>query len=721
MADIFGTPGPDTLIGTGDADRIRGFGGNDRIEGRDGADFLVGDDGDDEIIGGDGFDELFGGAGDDFLDGGPGFDRLSGGPGADRINGGDGGDGVDFGDSPVGVIVDLAVGAAFDGVSLDQLSSIEFVYGSSFGDQVFGSPGDDLIEGGGGNDRLLGEGGDDDLEGGDGDDIIFGGPGFDELDGEFGGSDTVAFSDNERGVSVDLAATRADDGVFVDEVSGFENILGSRFSDMLRGDASDNVIDGGPGADLIDGRDGRDYVSYATATGPVIVDLNEALVFDGLQQDILVSIEGVIGSSFADTIFGSESVFSYFDLSDGGADRVGVGAAGGEVSYARSTRSVIIDLGAGAAFDGVDEDTLTNVTTAVGSNFNDTFFGSERADKLSGGLGNDTINGFGGDDTLSGGDGNDVFIGGSGRDTYFGGPGLDVVSYVDSDFAVVGDRTSATVGGQTETLTSIEGFRGSRFNDTLAGFVQVDGGPAGADRLIALDDFTRLSHFTSARGVTVDLAAGTSFDGVDMDTLEGGFFIVTDSLFDDVILGSAENDVFLYLVGGADRFDARGGDNDTLDASLILDRGVFIDLTAGRSFDGIVEDVIIGFENAVGGAFGDFLAGDGAANYLFGAGGDDRLFGEGGRDILDGGLGADTMEGGGGADRFLIAVGGTQGDIILDFRGAEGDTLDASSFGVFAEVAAVGPDLYRITSDAGVSETLTIRGDFDPNSDVFFG
>ncbi len=55
------------------------------------------------------------------------------------------------------------------------------------------------------------------------------------------------------------------------------------------------------------GGDGNDFASYATATEAVRVQLNRDAREDGNLTDELQNFEGLIGSSFADTLIGNES------------------------------------------------------------------------------------------------------------------------------------------------------------------------------------------------------------------------------------------------------------------------------------------------------------------------------------------------------------------------------------------------------------------------------
>src|SRR5258708_14962302 len=66
------------------------------------------------------------------------------------------------------------------------------------------------------------------------------------------------------------------------------------------------MLTGGPGADHLDGGSGFDFVRYDTVTSGVTVDLADPSVNTGdAAGDDYVSIEGVIGSIFDDTLIGN--------------------------------------------------------------------------------------------------------------------------------------------------------------------------------------------------------------------------------------------------------------------------------------------------------------------------------------------------------------------------------------------------------------------------------
>ena len=118
--------------------------------------------------------------------------------------------------------------------------------GSDGVDELFGNDDADVVTGFGGDDVIDGgEGANGALSGGDGNDIISPGSVTDPVDAG-AGQDLLSFAALESGVSVDLTGT------------GAERLDGTRFDDVLLGDAGPNIIRGLEGNDQIDGRGGAD-------------------------------------------------------------------------------------------------------------------------------------------------------------------------------------------------------------------------------------------------------------------------------------------------------------------------------------------------------------------------------------------------------------------------------------------------------------------------------
>ena len=304
---------------------------------------------DDTLLGTEGPNELNGNAGHDVLEARSGDDELEGSPGDDTMDGGPGRDSLQFNLAPSGVVVDLGAGTA-TGQGNDVVLGIEDVVGTLFNDEITGDDGpneidgafgDDVVAGAGGDDVLYGDRGADTLSGGDGNDVLDPGlgndrsggdagddhlwstPGADEHDGG-AGRDLLDFSLETVGVDVDLEAGTAvaDDP---DTVTGVEDVRGSDFADRVRGDGADNWIDALKEIDEIDGRggddvlfggsdrsrdflaggEGSDTVDYTGASRRVVADL-QAGFSEGTGNDVLISLENIIGSPYPDDLRGDE-------------------------------------------------------------------------------------------------------------------------------------------------------------------------------------------------------------------------------------------------------------------------------------------------------------------------------------------------------------------------------------------------------------------------------
>ena len=229
---------------------------------------MRGMDGNDVMKGGDDDDYLDGGQGDDILDGGAGWDRATYAPSA-----------------LAGVIVDLnIVGVAqATGQGNDTLLGIEHLSGTRFDDTLTGNAGDNWIWGGSagsgvtGNDTLTAGGGNDLVQVGTGNHNASGGTGIDTFQTHGNGADITA-----AGVTISLAlqgmAQDTEQGMMT--LTGFENLSGSTFDDVLGGNNADNLLAGDVGSDSLAGGDGNDTLygdagsSWTTTTpadpGPIV-------------------------------------------------------------------------------------------------------------------------------------------------------------------------------------------------------------------------------------------------------------------------------------------------------------------------------------------------------------------------------------------------------------------------------------------------------------------
>lgn len=260
-----------------------------------------------------------------------------------------------------------------------------------------------------------------------------------ELFNGLGGNDTVSYASSVSAVLVDFLSGSGSGGwAQGDTYLNMENVTGSNFNDVLRGNHLANILFGGNGADTLEGRGGADVLNggsgidiatYVSSISGVTVNLNlfTAQISNGdANGDILISIESIYGSNFSDTLIGD-----------------------------------------------------SNNNTLRGYNGNDFIIGGNGHDVIDGGGGHDTLNGGSGIDMLFGDDGNDVLIGGLGGDILDGGTGVDTADYSSSNLGVLAYLTSMLYPQETLNLyqgdaigdswENIENLTGSKNNDLLVG------------------------------------------------------------------------------------------------------------------------------------------------------------------------------------------------------------------------------------------------------------
>ena len=211
------------------------------------------------------------------------------------------------------------------------------ILGNGLNNVIFGDRGNDILTGGAGDDKLTGGAGDDSLVLDSGLDTAIGGAGFDWL----------YVQDADSGLIVNLTANTISGGDSDgDRISFIENVSGTNFVDSLTGNAVANsllgqggndtltglagndVLEGGFGSDRLDGGDGTDLASYRDDFGAVQVNLATMTLGGAAVGDTYVSIEGVIGSIYADVLTGSTGANTL--IGDDGDDTI-AGGAGNDV------------------------------------------------------------------------------------------------------------------------------------------------------------------------------------------------------------------------------------------------------------------------------------------------------------------------------------------------------------------------------------------------------
>jgi serralysin len=238
-------------------------------------------------------------------------------------------------------------------------------------------------------------------------------------------------------------------------LGGDDDLGGGGGDDTIFGGKGNDLIEGGRGNDVLSGGEGTDAVSFAYAgdspDGGVQVDLSTGVAFDFSDgsRDRISGFEVVIGSNYADTLFGWKNDD---DLRGGAGGDYLSGAAGNDTLRGDAGDDTIvggrgfdfvdyfygpagtISLRAGEALlgDG-DHDTIKGVEGVHGSQGDDTIIGDAGTNELWGEIGDDRLVGGYGDDRLIGGTGSDRLTGGSGTDTMWGGAGADTFAFLAAD------------------------------------------------------------------------------------------------------------------------------------------------------------------------------------------------------------------------------------------------------------------------------------------------
>ncbi len=795
----------DKLTGNGAANVIEGRGGNDTLNGGDGADTLDG---------GSGNDTLDGGADADILIGGRGADTLTGNGGADtfKFTSGDGKDTISDFSSGTDKIdlsayrslhfvteksdnvntIDLPGSAEIilTGVNVANLAAGDIIFynrdadntlrgdskgnriwGGKGNDRISGSGGNDILEGGEGNDNLKGDAGVDKLKGDAGDDTLEGGADADNLHGGVG-TDTLSYEGSPRGnttsensnprtgVTVTLnsnpnsgdnTGTHADG----DTISGFENVTGSRYDDMLTGDATANVIKGGSGNDTLDGGGGNDTLE------------------GGAGNDILR------GSSDTDTLsYESSSSSVRIDLSEGATTTDGViyikTSSGGHATGDKVTHGHFVNIigsRSGDTLTGNDSrntlDGRAGNDTLTGGVGNDTLKGGTGTDTLDGGKDDDILQGDAGNDTLGGGEGNDTLDGGAGADKLDGGAGTDIASYASATEGVTVDLTGGSRGqgdAARDRFTSIEEFVGSGHDDTFIASKD-------ADEINGGEGVDTVSYELSKEGVRVNLAVGVGeaddAEGAPLNIPEGSYAAGDEFKSIENVTGSAHADTLTAAAGGsvinggkgddvlnggtgADTFVFASGDgedevkdfssNDKIDLSAFTSIASMDDLKGeiSKRRDGadteidlpgggeitlidfnkdLTDDDFIFYTKPISGNIGDrfnneinggrgadTLYGEAGNDTLNGGAGNDELYGGENNDTLTGGEGDDILDGGPGADIFVFTPG-SGNDYIMDFNSRKDSSNDPDS------VDKIDLSAFDIDNLGNISSKITTEGD----------
>lgn len=572
-------------------------------------------------------------------------------------------------------------------------------------DLVIGSDGDDLLFGGDGNDKLFGGLGTNYIDGGNGNDVfqhiganetILGGSGTDELTisttaattlniyantvpgtllGSYSNSDPVAplTRNDMNDLKDDLADYRkigVEYGDVLLEYSSIERVYfeGSEENDLL--------IDSNGG--VLRGYGGNDILVNIGANNPVLLDggsgadtyvfmndfIREATIRDDGAQTTTIHFMEVAST---DLVFSNDGIdliitapnlpvtdfdirfLNFFENSNVGKSLI-ITTTDQPSGFTKDLTS----LNAGGAAPEAG-------TTEYGTGADEEFFGTAFADEFFAGAGDDFINSSAGADLL------------------VGGGGEDVVSYADSDAAVMLSLfTGEASGGYADgdILIDIESIAGSQFDDHIFGSDENNtiGGGRGDDLITGGEGqdflFGGQGNDEIGGGAREDSVFGDEGDdqlngnsgndylsgGDGSDILDGGDDddVLDDGAGNDSAFGGSGDDTFVYSAG----FDTWDGGDD-------VDTASFDEIDTAIEFDFAVDSIIrtrndldlsapvtdrvnlvdaSNIETFIGTIGNDEMRGGDADENFYGGLGNDTFTGRDGSDVFIGGDGQDTVD-----------------------------------------------------------------------------
>jgi Ca2+-binding RTX toxin-like protein len=315
------------------------------------------------------------------------------------------------------------------GITLDGTSSRDFFTGSAFNDALYGGAGGDGLWGGDGDDILDGGTGNDSMRGGAGNDKYYvdGADSVHEDDGS--GIDTV-FST----ISFSLVnGARVTGDIENLTLIGAANVnaTGNGLANRLIGNDGNNVLNGGTGADRMEGGLGDD-VYFVDNVGDLVIEANgggDDVVYASVSYTLragtavqtLAAASGrtdpivLRGNEYGNRIVGG----SGNDVLDGGGGRDRLEGGAGNDTYVVDVANDIVVESAGNGTDTVlaltsfaltAANSIENMRVHPSLTTGITLTGNALDQRFIGGVGDDTLIGLGGEDFFTGGAGADTFV-----------------------------------------------------------------------------------------------------------------------------------------------------------------------------------------------------------------------------------------------------------------------------------------------------------------------
>jgi Ca2+-binding RTX toxin-like protein len=511
-------------------------------------------------------------------------------------------------------------------------------------------------------------------------DTLAGGAGSDSLVGRYFVNDYfdyASYADAAGAVTVNMQTGRVQesDGA-IDSLSGIGGVIGSAFGDSMRGSNADDELSGEGGNDtLTGGAGGFDLLDGGTGSGDLVY-------FEGAA--ISVALYGSFGDpavggsphgasvARGGTGIASAMGFEIFQATSGddtvqvngtgtGSPLLFDGAAGNDMVQVFSFSALplfFVDYRSGTAASGV------TVDLAAG-------FGLDRYGGTDSLIGVTNVGGSDYADTLLGTGADNIFRPYEGNDLVNGGDGIDGVDYTGAAGAVsvnldIGRGFNA-LGGDADTLISIENARGGDGADTLLGSAgdNLLAGGAGSDSLLGAAGNDTVDYSTATGAVTINLNTSRAQDGLGGTDSLSGFEAALGGSFNDSLVGSGSSESFYGLAGDDTIFG--GGANDLLDGGRGADSlsggdgqdTLYASSGASTSYSAVtVTDTLSGGDGddvlliAAG-----YPSGSPPTMSADGGNGNDTLVASFGNDTLLGGAHDDSIVGNGGLDSILGGAG----------------------------------------------------------------
>lgn len=215
----------------------------------------------------------------------------------------------------------------FDGAGNDTLvgdAGSNDIVASGGADHLSGGAGNDSLQGGDGNDYLYAGTGNDTVNAGTGNDLIVGGDGAgDDRYSGGSGSDTIKYTSATAAITINLragTATSVNGGdaarIGNDRLSSIENVIASRYDDVIVGSSVANRLRGMDGNDRMVGLDGNDRLEGAAGVDVLSGDLGNDRLSGGLGKDRLTGGSGKDAFIF-DTVPSSRDTITDFSAAEG--------------------------------------------------------------------------------------------------------------------------------------------------------------------------------------------------------------------------------------------------------------------------------------------------------------------------------------------------------------------------------------------------------------------